>query len=163
MPSETLVATPKRKWCGEKTNIVTAVRILDKDAADSPQFVPLVKETAKTFTIDEVSADKAYGSVENFQTVAQCGRNAFIAFKSNTTGGVGGIFQKMFHYFQFKQDKYLAHYHKRSNVESTFSMMKRKFGDAVRSKTDAAMVNEVLCKVVVTVHAIPGINEDLVV
>ncbi len=38
-------------------------------------------------------------------------------------------------------------YHKRSNVESTFSMMKRKFGDAVRSKSDTAMVNEVLCKV----------------
>src|SRR5207253_3170965 len=39
--------------CGVKTNIVTAVRILDKDAADSPQFVPLVKETARTFTIGE--------------------------------------------------------------------------------------------------------------
>ena len=34
-----------------KTNMVTAVRILDKDAADCPQFVPLVKETAQTFTI----------------------------------------------------------------------------------------------------------------
>jgi len=36
---------------------------------------------------------------------------------------------------------------KRSNVESTFSMIKRKFGDAVRSRTDVAMVNETLCKV----------------
>jgi hypothetical protein len=32
-------------------------------------------------------------------------------------------------------------------VESTFSMIKAKFGDSVRSKTDAAMVNEALCKV----------------
>ncbi len=40
----------------------------------------------------------------------------------------------------------MAHYHKRSNVESTFSAVKRKFGDSVRSKTDTAMVNEVLCK-----------------
>ena len=39
----------------------------------------------------------------------------------------------------------MAHYHKRSNVESTFSMMKRKFGDALRSKTDVAMVDEKLC------------------
>jgi len=37
-------------------------------------------------------------------------------------------------------------YHKRSNVESTFSAVKRKFGDSVISKTDTAMVNEVLCK-----------------
>ena len=41
----------------------------------------------------------------------------------------------------------MAHYHKRSNVESTFSMMKRKFGDSLRSKTDFAMVNEALCKI----------------
>jgi len=49
-------------------------------------------------------------------------------------------------YFTLNRDEYLKHYHKRSNVESTFSAVKRKFGDAVRSKTDTAMVNEVLCK-----------------
>ena len=38
-------------------------------------------------------------------------------------------------------------YHKRSNVESTMSMIKAKFRDHVRSKTDVAMKNEVLCKV----------------
>jgi hypothetical protein len=54
---------------------------------------------------------------------------------------------KMFGYFAYRRDEFLAHYHKRSNVESTFSMIKRKFGDFVRSKTDVAMVNEVLCKV----------------
>jgi transposase len=37
---------------------------------------------------------------------------------------------------------------KRSNVESTFSMIKAKFRDHVRSKTDVAMVNEVLCKII---------------
>ncbi len=134
--------------CGVKTNVVTAVRILDKDAADCPQFTPLVKDTAKNFTIGEVSADKAYASLENFEAVAECGGTGFMAFKSNTTGGVGGLFQKMFHYFQFKQDEYLKHYHQRSNVESTFSMVKRKFGDHVRSRLDTAMVNEVLCKFV---------------
>lgn len=35
----------------------------------------------------------------------------------------------------------------RSNVESTFSMIKAKFGAAVRSKTTTAQLNEVLCKV----------------
>jgi Transposase DDE domain/SWIM zinc finger len=133
--------------CGVKTNVVTAVRILDKDAGDSPQFVPLVKETSKRFEIGEVSADKAYLSVENFEEIAACSGQAFIAFKSNTTGAVGGAFEKAFHFFQFNQDEYMTHYHKRSNVESTFSASKRKFGDSVRSKNDAAMVNEVLCKI----------------
>ena len=91
--------------CGTKTNVVTAVRILDKDSADAPQFSPLVKETAKEFAIGEVSADKAYTSVENFEAVAACGGTGFMAFKSNTTGKVGGLFQKMFHYFQFKQEE----------------------------------------------------------
>jgi len=54
----------------------------------------------------------------------------------------------MFHYFQFRRDEFLAHYHKRSNVESTFSMIKAKFGDHLRSKADVAMVNEVLCKII---------------
>ncbi|MBI2803355.1 MAG: transposase [Planctomycetes bacterium] len=131
---------------GVKTNCVTAVRILDKDAGDSPQFIPLVKETSRTFTIGEVSADKAYASLENFEHVAGMGAQAFIAFRNNATGKIGGAFEKAFHYFQFKQDEYMAHYHKRSNVESTFSAVKRVFGDSIRSKTETAMVNEVLCK-----------------
>src|SRR4051794_23337487 len=53
----------------------------------------------------------------------------------------------MFHYYNFNRDDFLNHYHKRSNVESTFSMVKAKFGDSPRSKTDTAMINEVLCKI----------------
>ena len=52
----------------------------------------------------------------------------------------------MFGYFQFRRQEFLGHYHQRSNVESTISMVKAKFLDAVRSKTDTAMKNEVLCK-----------------
>lgn len=133
--------------CGVKTNVVTAARILDKDAGDSPQFVPLVRETRRHFEIGEVSADKAYASLENFEEVAGCGGQAFIAFKSNATGAAGGQFEKAYHYFMLKRDEYLARYHLRSNVESTFSAVKRKFGHAVMSRTDAAMTNEVLCKI----------------
>jgi transposase len=133
---------------GVKTNVVTAVRILDKDAHDCPQFVPLVKETKTHFEIGEVSADKAYLSVENFEEVAKCGAQAFIAFKSNSTGAIGGAFEKAYHYFQMRQEEYMNHYHKRSNVESTFSAIKRKFGASVASKNEIAMVNEVLCKII---------------
>ena len=37
-------------------------------------------------------------------------------------------------------------------------MMKRKFGDAVRSKSDTAMVNEVLCKVLA--HNLCVLNQE---
>jgi transposase len=132
---------------GTKTNIVTAVRILDKDAGDCPQFTPLVTETKRRFEISEVSADKAYASLENFEQIAGFGGQAFIAFKTSATGAIGGQFEKAFHYFLFKRDEYMGKYHKRSNVESTFSAIKRKFGHSVMSKTDAAMTNEVLCKI----------------
>jgi hypothetical protein len=54
---------------------------------------------------------------------------------------------KMFHLYNLNRDEYLSHYHKRSNVETTNMMIKSKFGDHVRAKTDTAMANEALCKV----------------
>ena len=58
------------------------------------------------------------------------------------------LWSKMFHYYNFNRTEFLDHYHKRSNVETTFSMIKAKFGGSVRSKTTAAQVNEVLMKIV---------------
>jgi transposase len=40
----------------------------------------------------------------------------------------------------------MLHYHKRSNVESIFSMIKRKFGHTLRSRSEVGQVNEILCK-----------------
>ena len=48
--------------------------------------------------------------------------------------------------FVANRDEYLSHYHLRSNAESTFSAVKRKFGHSVMSLTDTAMVNECLVK-----------------
>ena len=50
------------------------------------------------------------------------------------------------HYFRFRREEFLAHYHKRSNVETAFSMVKAKFGGAERSRTPVAQVNESLLK-----------------
>jgi transposase len=41
----------------------------------------------------------------------------------------------------------MQNYHKRSNVETTFHMIKAKFGERLRSKTATAQENEALCKV----------------
>jgi transposase len=133
---------------GVKTNIVTAVEIDERYAADCPRFKGLLDATAKRgFSIREVSADSAYMSYDNADAVAALGGTPYIAFKAGTTAAQGGTLAKMFHYYNFNREDFLAHYHKRSNVETTFSMVKAKFGDALRSKTDAAMVNESLCKV----------------
>lgn len=53
----------------------------------------------------------------------------------------------MYHFYMFSRDCFLEHYDKRSNVETTFSTIKGKFGDALRSKSVTAQYNEALCKV----------------
>jgi transposase len=133
---------------GVKTNIVTAVIIDQQDTADSPQLPALTAKTAESFTIKEMSADKAYASGENFAAVEKRGGQFFPMFKVNTTGGIGGSFEKAFHYFSLNKEEYLQHYHKRSNVETTVSMVKRKFGDSVKSKNELAQKNEVYAKFV---------------
>jgi transposase len=133
--------------CGVKTNVVTSVEIHDRAASDTKILPSLVNTTAAHFDMLEVSADKGYSSVNNVEVIAKHGATPYIAFKSIHSGAAGGLWEKMFHYYSFRRDEFLSHYHKRSNVESTFSMIKAKFRDHVRSKTDTAMANEVLCKV----------------
>jgi transposase len=132
---------------GTKTQIICAATVLEKHSADCPQFPGLTKTTAKGFSIAEMSADKGYLSAENVEAIFGVGGTPFIAPKTNTTGGIGGLFEKMFHYFQFRRDEFMQHYHRRSNIEAAFSALKRKFGDGVRSKCDVAMKNEVLSKI----------------
>jgi transposase len=131
---------------GVKTNIVTACEIAGRDAHDCPQFGPLFEATRARFDIREVSADAAYLSHANMNMVGDAGGTPYICFKSNTTAAAGGLMAKMFHLYNLNRDDYLSHYHKRSNVESTNMMIKSKFGDHIRSKTDTAMANEALCK-----------------
>ena len=46
-----------------------------------------------------------------------------------------------------KREPFMERYHKRSNIETAYSMIKGKFGSALRSKSDTGQINEALCKV----------------
>ncbi len=135
--------------CGVKTNIVTSAEITRGYAHDSPQFRPLVTATARHFRLGDVPADKAYSSKENLELVAKQGGMPYVPFKKNTTGAGGGstLWEKLWHVYQYHREDFLTHYHKRSNAESTMWMLKSKFSEHIRSKTETAMVNELLCKV----------------
>ena len=135
---------------GVKTNVVAAVAITDAYSNDSPQFGPLVRKTAQGFTINEISADRAYSSRLNLHTVANEGGKAYIPFRKNATGKSrgSGLWSKMFHYFQLNRDEFMEHYHKRSNIEATNAAIKRKFGETLKSKNPVAQVNELLAKII---------------
>jgi transposase len=134
---------------GVKTNIVTSCSITEKTVHDTRAMPKLLKETAEQFNLREVSADRAYQSRELFNMIEDVGAIPFIPFKKNATGKCRGsiIWKRMFHLFMFKNEEFMQHYHKRSNSETVFHMIKSKFGMNLRSKTRTAQINELLCKI----------------
>jgi transposase len=137
---------------GTRTNVIASARVTDGSDHDSPEFPALINAAARQFKPTEISADKGYLSVDNLNAVAAIGATPFIAFKENSREHVAShkgsdqLWTKMFHFFQFKRGEFLSHYNRRSNVETTFHMVKSKFGGSLRSKTRAAQENELLCK-----------------
>src|SRR5215213_11280092 len=84
----------------------------------------------------------------------QRGAIPYIPFKSNSVphslgsyGPKSQLWTRMFHFYSLHRAEFLQHYHKRSNVETTFPMIKSKFGQRLRSKSLIAQINESLCKV----------------
>ena len=133
---------------GVKTNIITSVEVTPKNIADTSMFQKLAKATSNNFSIREVSADKAYSSRDNLQAISDLGGVPYIPFKSNASGTrtKHRIWKKMFEYFILHREEFLEHYHKRSNAETVFHMLKSKFGNSVKAKKGTGMINEVLVK-----------------
>ena len=151
--------------CGVNTKIVTAVEVTEANVHDSQPFPGLVATTAENFTMSEVSADKAYLSRKALQTVVDAGATPFIPFKVNSTPKGDSLWAKTYHYFSLHRGEFMEHYHKRSNVETAFSMVKAKFGGFLRSKNLAAQVNETLTKILchnicVLIHAMCALGVE---
>jgi transposase len=133
---------------GTLTHVVTGAKVSNE--ADCPVLPELLATTAKTFQVKEVSADKAYLKKKNLKVIEAVGAVPFIPFKSNSVGmsSKSEPWKRMWCVFSLKSEEFRAHYHRRSNVESTMWMIKSKFGAAVRSKLPVAQVNEILAKLV---------------
>ncbi|MCY4364714.1 MAG: transposase [Chloroflexi bacterium] len=142
--------------CGVRTNIITAAVVRTDRRHDSVFFPELVETTARNFTIREFSADKAYSTKDNLVAVLAAGGTPLIPFKKDANPNTGhhkkdpvrdNLWALMYHYFHLRRKAFNDRYHKRSNVESCFHMMKSQFGGFVRSKTPTAQVNEVYAKI----------------
>jgi transposase len=156
--------TRMKKWLklhalvGTKTHAILRAVVGDEHSGDSLQFAPLLTEAvADGFHPRGVVADKGYLSKENYALADSMGLDALIPFKANTLSNevnrIRGIrnpasWEKAYHLFQANREEFNRKYHTRSNVESVFSALKRKFGENIRSKNRVAQVNEVLCKLI---------------
>jgi transposase len=134
---------------GTKTNVIAGAIVTDRRGNDYPRLAPLLQTGSETFDIKEVSADKAYMGRTNLTAIDSIGAEAFIPFRKDMKDDPKSpLLSKLWHLFNYKNEEFAAHYHRRSNVETTFSMMKRVLGDTLRSKGDDAQQNELLLMVV---------------
>jgi hypothetical protein len=165
--------TFRRRWCdsrldpklkrdfkklhvisGVRTNIITSAEASFGTCGDSPYFGDLVKDTAHDFRVREVYADAGYLSHKNCELVAELGARPFIMPRSNVRDydkldyhGKILPWAEMIMLWKTNEEAFRRHYHQRSNVEATFSMMKRKFLPYIRSKGEQAQFNELIVKV----------------
>ena len=72
-----------RKWFFYCFDNYIDVIITNEHAADAPQFEKLIENVSKNFEIKEISADAAYSSKRNIETVLKHGGKPYIMFKSN--------------------------------------------------------------------------------
>jgi transposase len=137
---------------GVKTNVITEAEATDCWVGDINCFPDLVKRTAMKFKMKEILADSAYFSKKNIILTEELKTTPYITcnigFDKLKAKGICATWDQMINLWKTNQEFFLEHYHKRSNVESTFSMIKRKFLAHVRSKKLTAQTNEMLCKVI---------------
>ena len=148
--------TRRHRWVkahlaiGVKTHIVLSVVITDEHGADSPQFGPLLRRVADLgHSPSNVVADKAYLARENFAIADALGIDPYIPFKVNSRGLAKGspMWTRKYHEFMSKRDEFDRRYHQRSNVEATFSAIKRKLGEPLLSRTQLSRMSELLTKI----------------
>ncbi len=148
----------EKKWLkvhaivGTRTHVIIRAFVGDADSGDAPQFGPLLRGVIDGgFAPGAVVADRGYLSKANYSLATDLGLEAFIPFKSNSLGhnrGSPRSWRRAYHLFQANREEFDRRYHVRSNVESVFSALKRKFGENIRSRAPVAQINEVLCKLI---------------
>jgi transposase len=133
--------------CGTVTHAVTSAVVTPQ--SDDSQLPALLARTRAHHDVRELSADKAYSTHANHDVLETFGVAAYIPFKDNAVVNLKfPVWSRHLCEFLLHQERFLPHYHRRSNVETVFAMIKAKFGAAVRSRLPVAQVNEVLAKCV---------------
>lgn len=135
-------------------------------SGDSPNLRPLIKRTAaQGFRIENVLADAAYLGKDNIEAIVALGADPVIPFKSNSRPQ-HPLMKRLYLRFTAAFEEFHAKARERPIIECSFSMIKRKFSEAVRARDYTAQTNEALFLVLchnldVVVHAAIEFGVDL--
>lgn len=136
--------------CGTKTNVITSAQVTYGNIHDTTELPYLVTQTSNNFNPIRYSADKGYASKKNMQLIASLDSIPYIPFKINSKPEKKpSIWNYMYEYFKTNRERYNSFYHKRSNSETVFSMIKMRLGEFLKCKNHQAQKNEVLLKCLV--------------
>lgn len=133
-----------------KTKQILAMEVTDERVADSDQFELLVKDARRVANVVKVLGDGAYDSKEIFEYLEAEGITAGIRPRKSSSGKARGCWPRMRAVREFlegeKRWSRKVGYGKRRMVESTFSSLKRTFGEFASAKKFSNMIQEMKLK-----------------
>ena len=122
--------------------MVCAVVITPGNANDSPYLRQMVETLPEGD--GDVTADAAYGGVENCDAILDSGRRAIIDIKSNAVIKGFNARAEMLRFHKEHQGIFYRILRLRNNVESVFSSMKARFSGVVRALKETTQSAELL-------------------
>ena len=125
---------------------VLTYSLTDPSVADTVEFPRLVY--AVQTKIHEIYADAGYLSAQNCWAATMMGATPYIRPKRTNRKPTKALnpFQQMLTRYLENPESWLAKYHVRSRVESTFAAIKRRLGDGLASATTAMLRIEATLK-----------------
>jgi transposase len=136
--------------CLANSKVIAYAKTSIGTAHDSPFFEQIVSTVCNNgFSINTCLADAGYCSKANYSLCQDLGiKNVFIDFRSNVTGKrpKSQAWRDSFRIYKGEEDIWHENYRFRVLVESTFSVIKRKFLNWLRNKNETARENEMLLK-----------------
>lgn len=133
---------------GCKTNVFLSVKVTESNVADAKMTEEVIGMKTKYFDMKDFVADKAYLCRRIIKFLDNLGLEIYIPFKSNSVGKPKGcrLWRVMFEKFHNENEDYMKKYHRRSNIETAFFMVKQNFGDNILTKNLEANINEIKVK-----------------
>jgi hypothetical protein len=133
------------------TKQILAVKVTDEHSHDSRHIKQLIRESAMFGTVSKVLGDGAYDSKEIFSHVEGIGAVPAIRVRSNSVPKSKGCYPRKKAVIEqltdYRKWASSVSYGSRWIVESVFSVIKRMFGEEVRSKKKKNMIQELMLKI----------------